>query len=57
MSLQLATCNYLGLSVLGEQVASVGLQFGVDQSEGALSHYLLASVHLGSKYAPKQKTI
>ena len=38
--------DHLGLRLLVEQVGGVGLELGVDQPQGALSHNLLAIVHL-----------
>ena len=38
--------THLGLRLLVEQVGGVGLELGVDQPQGALSHNLLAIVHL-----------
>ena len=39
--------HHLGLRLLVEQVGGVGLELGVDQPQGALSHNLLTIVHLG----------
>ena len=38
--------DHLGLRLLVEQVGGVGLELGVDQPQGALSHNLLAIVNL-----------
>ena len=38
--------DHLGLRLLVEQVGGVGLELGVDQPQGALSHNLLTIVHL-----------